>query len=292
MLERFMLLTALALSVPSFAAEILNVEAIVSPAWVQHADGAREPLTLGMSIRGKDKVLTASGARALLRLVEGSAIKLGENATLAVDDLEQKEGTNTSRLISASLEVIRGAFRFTTRVFAGQRADHDVKIRIRTVEAGIRGTDVWGKSTGEQDVVCLIEGKIDVRHGGRRFTMDDPMSFFIAPRTGEPKPVAPVSKEQLEKWIEETEIRAGKGGIRTGGNRDVQLFTSEDADAARQIYDKVRKAGFPAEIETVSESYGGPGYRVRIPDLPELEDAQAVAERLKALGFGGAEAVR
>lgn len=293
MLMRFMILAALALSAsPAFAADTLMVEGVISPAWVEHGGGAREPLTLGMSLGNKDKVRTGPRARALLRMAEGSAVKLGENAILVLDDLVEKKGADASRLVSASLDVVRGAFRFTTGVFGRQRADRDIKIRIRTVTAGIRGTDVWGRSTSEQDVVCLVEGKIDVRHGNRQITMKDPLSFFIAPRKGEPKPVAPVPKKQLEQWIEETEIRAGRGAIRKGGSHEVDVATSEDQNVARQLHDKVREAGYPAEIETVSGAYGAGGYRVRILNLPELQDAQALAGKLKSLGFDQAQAVR
>lgn len=211
---------------------------------------------------------------------------------LAVDDLREKKGVDARRLVCASLELIRAAFRFTTGVFVRPAAQRDIKIRIRTVTTGNRGTDVWGQSTSEQDVVCLIEGKIDVRDCDREFTMQDPLSFFVAPRTGKANSVAPVPQDQLEKCIEETKIRAGKGGLRTGGSYEVRVFVSEDQDVARQAYDKLRAAGFPAKIETVGGAYGPDSYRVRILNLPEMEDARAVAARLRASGFGGAEAFR
>jgi hypothetical protein len=56
-------------------ARTLTVEAVVSPAWVEHAGGAREPLVPGTVLRDGDRVLTGSGARALLRMAEGSAVK-------------------------------------------------------------------------------------------------------------------------------------------------------------------------------------------------------------------------
>ena len=30
--------------------------------------------------------------------------------------------------------------------------------------AGIRGTDLWGSSDAERDLVCLVEGRITVTH--------------------------------------------------------------------------------------------------------------------------------
>lgn len=293
MLTRFALLTALALiALPLPAAQTLTVEGMVSPAWVERAGAPREPLTIGMALGNKDRIHTGPGSRVLLQMADGSAVKLGENAILTVDDLFEKKGVDARRLITASLDVARGAFRFTTDVFAKQRAERDVKIRVTTVTAGIRGTDVWGKSEGERDIVCLLEGKVAVEHAGRQFTMQDPLSFFVAPRKGKPGPVAPVSKQQVDEWSEETEIREGKGAVRQGGRYAVEVTNVTDQGTATQIYSKVREAGFPAEIETVSGGYGSSGYRVQILSLPGSKDAQALAAKLKALGFAEAKAAR
>lgn len=279
------------LASPLFAAQTLTVEALVSPAWVERA-GTRQPLAAGMALDNKDKVHTGAGARALLRLSEGSAVKLGANAVLAVDDLLEKQGASAQKLVTASLDVVRGAFRFTTGVFGKSRAERDVRIKVVTVTAGIRGTDVWGKSDAERDIVCLIEGQVAVEHGSQRFTMQDPLSFFIAPRQGKPGPVAPVSKQQVDEWSEETEIREGRGAIRRGGRYEVDLTGAVDQGTALQSRDKAREAGFPAEIETVSSGYGSSEYRARIANLPTMKDAQAAAEKLKSQGFAAARATR
>lgn len=276
---------AAALVLPAHAAQTLSVEGVVSPAWVERANGSREPLAAGMALQNREKVRTGAGSRALLRMADGSAIKLGENAVLAVDDLAQKPGVTARQLVTASLDVAQGAFRFTTNVFAKQRSERDVKIRITTVTAGIRGTDVWGKSADDRDVVCLIEGKIAVNHAGRDFTMDEPLQFFIAPRKGEPKPVAPVGKQQLQQWAEETEIKPGSGAVARGGKFGVQVSSKADQKSALQDYDKLREAGYPAQIRTVKKKGGGEEFRVRVLSLPGLADAKAVVDKLNGIGF-------
>jgi hypothetical protein len=292
MWRKFAVLAALVLpALPLFAAQTLTVEALVSPAWVERA-GARQPLAAGMTLQNRDKVHTGEGARALLRLSEGSAVKLGANAELAVDDLLEKQGGNAQKLVTASLDVVRGAFRFTTGVFGRPRAERDVRIKVVTVTAGIRGTDVWGKSEAERDIVCLIEGRVAVEHAGRQFTMQEPLSFFIAPRQGEPAPVAPVSRQQVDEWSEETEIREGGGAARRGGRYGVDLMGTVDQGSALQARDRARAAGYAAEIETVSSGYGASEYRARIINLPTMKDAQVIADKLKALGFAAARAAR
>ena len=97
MLRKLAAVTALMLAAsPQLAAQTLIVEGVVSPAWVERG-GKREPLIIGMTLNDKDRVHTGPGSRALLRMAEGSAVKLGENAILAVDDLLVKKSADTGR---------------------------------------------------------------------------------------------------------------------------------------------------------------------------------------------------
>lgn len=276
------------MALPQLAAQTLTVEGVVSPAWVERG-GKREALVAGMKLGDRDKIHTGSASRVLLRMAEGSAVKLGENAILTVDDLGEKKGRDT-RLVTAALDVVRGAFRFTTAVFGKSSAQRDVRIRIAAVTAGIRGTDVWGKSEAERDIVCLIEGKIAVEHGGKQFTMEEPLSFFVAPRKDKPRAVAPVSKQQIDAWSEETEIREGSGAIRRDGRYRVEVMSTRDHNAAVQGRNKLRDAGFPGEIAMVRDSYGNEEHHVRVGGLSGAKDAQELARKLKALGFVEASA--
>jgi hypothetical protein len=271
---------------PAFA-QTLTVESVVSPAWVERG-GSRVPLAVGMPLADQDQVRTGPGARALLRMAEGSAVKLGENAALGVDGLADRRDAGR-RLVTAALDVARGAFRFTTDIFGKTRSARDVKIRVTTITAGIRGTDVWGKSQDDRDIVCLIEGRIGVEHGGSQFTMSDPRSFFIAPRKEKPLPVAPVDAKQLDQWAAETEIAPGAGGVRHGGRHRVVVATASDQQAALAVYDRLREAGFPAAVLAAKKD-GGEEYRVGIRNLSTRQDASATAEKLKALGFAEAAA--
>jgi hypothetical protein len=57
------------------------VEAVQMPAWVERG-GGRMPLAPGMALQSDDDLRTGADARLLLKLAEGSAVKLGENAQL------------------------------------------------------------------------------------------------------------------------------------------------------------------------------------------------------------------
>src|SRR5687767_9585600 len=114
----FLVATASSAAAYAASAPVLTVESVLSPAWVERANGRREPLAVGMALANKEKVHTGDGGRALLKMADGSAVKLGESALLGVDDLVQKPGAKKGGVVGASLDVVRGAFRFTTGLLA------------------------------------------------------------------------------------------------------------------------------------------------------------------------------
>ena len=126
-------LLAALIAAPAAAAS-QSVEGTVSPAWVERAGSAeRVPLAPGMTLQNRDRVVTGEGSRALLKLADGSAFKLGENATLNLDGLAEKRSDRARRLVTASLDVAQGAFRFTTGIFSKLTAERDVTITVSSV---------------------------------------------------------------------------------------------------------------------------------------------------------------
>jgi hypothetical protein len=252
------------------------VEAVQMPAWVERGS-ASIPLAPGMALRDRDRVRTGDSARVLLRMAEGSTVKLGAKGSLLLDNLRMQPKEN---VFAASMKVFEGAFRFTTNALVRFRGRRQVEVTISTVTAGIRGTDLWGKAAADRDIVCLIEGIIEVRRGADApFTMDQPLMFYIAPRDKPPLPVAPVAKEQLEQWAAETEIQAGRGASRRGGKWKVVLATVDTQQDALKLYDAVRAAGYAAVIRP-DQAQGKHTYDVRIAQLPSKAEAQALADAL------------
>lgn len=255
------------------------VEGVQMPAWVEHASGARDALALGMTLTNKDRVVTGPGSRALLRFADGSLIKLGENGMLALDDLGQRK-IQMKDVVTASLDVLSGAFRFTTQALYKYRGERDVKVRLVTITVGIRGTDLWGKADKTRDIACLIEGKVAVTRGQDALTLDKPMSFYVAPRDQPAEPVGLVSNEQFAAWAQETEIANGAGAARKGGRWRVYLAEANDQYAALKLYDQLRNAGYAAEIRPVTTE-AGTNYRVRISNLASKQEAEVLGGRLK-----------
>jgi len=253
------------------------VEAVQMPAWVERG-ADRIPLAPGMALRDRDRVRTGDRARILLRMAEGSAVKLGEKGSLLLDNMRMQPAQS---VFAATLKVFEGAFRFTTNVLVKYRGRRRVEVSIAAVTAGIRGTDLWGKAAPDRDIVCLIEGAVEVRRGADApIIMDQPLSFYIAPKDKPALPVAPVSKAQLEQWATETEIQAGRGAARRGGRWKVVLGSVGTQAEALALYDAVRAAGYAADIrpEVVR---GKHTYDVRLSRLASRSDAQTLADALR-----------
>jgi len=273
----------------ALAAPTAVVEGVQMPAWVERG-GVKQPISAGMELNQSDKISTGANSRLLLRLAEGSQVKLGENALLSLDKLGQSQ-QNRQTFLQAAIDVARGAFRFTTDIKAKLNSKREVDIRIATVTAGIRGTDLWGKSAGDRDIVCLIEGKILVqREQDAPIAMDQALQFYIAPKTAEgradrsqPDPqLAAVDEQQLRQWATETEISDGAGAARQGGKFKVVAASTPDQEGALKVYDQLRAAGYPAQIYPMG-SAGKRSYEVRIGGLASRADADNLAGRLEAI---------
>jgi hypothetical protein len=274
----FGLLLAVA-SLQSFAQSAAVIDGVQMPAWLER-DGKRVPLVPGMELRAGDRIVTGKDSRVLVKLSEGSVVKLGENGTLRLAELQPSR-----ELFKAALQVLQGAFRFTTDI-VGKGRRREVNVRVEQVTIGIRGTDFWGRSRAERQIVCLIEGAIEVgAQGEPAVTMDKPRQFYRRDK-GKTQPVGFVDANQLAEWSKETEIEAGKGGLRRGGRFSLSLLVSEQERDARGVRDRLREAGYPAEIARRKEA-DRLMHVVRIRHLPSREEAQALANQLK--GKFGAE---
>jgi cell division septation protein DedD len=260
------------------AAPAAVVEGVQLPAWFTR-DGKRQPLAVGIELKSNDEVATGVNSRLLLRLGDGSMVKLGENGQLQISDLMQRRQQN---FVRATLKVLEGAFRFTTEAVQRTRARRDITVRFPTITAGIRGTDIWGKNLGDKEVLVLIEGRITVtRAGDAPVEMKDPLTYLQAPKTGAAT-VEAVLMEQLKAWAAETEIAAGQGAIRKGGRWKLDLASYDRQTEALALYDSLRRDGYPARILPQAGD-DGQRYRVRIAGFPSEQEANALGARLKEM---------
>jgi hypothetical protein len=265
---------AQSVSKPPRSTPLAMVEAVQLSASVLRG-GVSTPLAPGMELGSRDQVRTGPRSRVVLRTADGSTVKLGERGSFFLDNARMRE----DNVFEAAMRIAEGAFRFTTEAlekFGGRR---EVNITVKTVTAGIRGTDLWGKSTSDSQIVCLIAGTIEVTSPGESpFTMDRPLSFYAL--EGElSRAIATVPPDRFREWAAETETQPGRGVSKRGGKWKIAIATGKYDDALK-IYDGLRKAGYPAEI-VPSKAGEKRVYGVRLSNFETREDAEFVADYLK-----------
>jgi len=252
------------------AAQNATVEAVQYPAWLERG-GAAVPLTPGIALQSEDKLRTGGNARVQVRMGEGSTVKLGENAQFVIEKVESRG------VFKAALSVLTGAFRFTTDALRKTQR-RDIAIKVQNVTAGIRGTDLWGKSTGERDLVCLLEGKISVGSAGHPdVTLDQRLDFYQKPRDGEPS-VAKVDEKQIEIWSKETEIAKDGPAARKGGKWRVVAASYPSRDEALQMNRLLRASGYPSELGKRDDLT-----IVVVPGLAGEDEARALVANLRGV---------
>ena len=272
-LKLMTLCSLLAMPIMANAVDGGIIEAMQMPAWVER-DGIKFPLKPGEAINSGDIVSTGQSARILIRLEEGSLVKLGENGELDLNTIQPPE--KTEGIFTGLLKVATGAFRFTTTNL-GKNRKRDVKVKIGVVTAGIRGTDIWGQSNSEKDILCLIEGKITAqREGESEFPMEDALSFYIVPKGKPALPVAPVPEAKLARWAQKTETQAGMGVLTADGRWAVNMMSLKNFNAADNLQQKLNNAGYATQVQktVINEQTW---LRLRIEGFATREDAKSFA---------------
>lgn len=257
------------------AAAPATVEAVQSPAW-RDRGGITVPLAAGMELQSGDVLRTGSGARAYLMLAEGSRVKLGEAAQFTF----HTDSVRPEKSFRGALDVVAGAFRFTTARLK-KALPRDVAIRVGTATIGIRGTDIWGKTDKDGDLVALLEGRIEIMHAGQTTELAQPMTYFDAP-TGKAAGVKPLDLETFVRLARQTEIMVGDGAARAKGKWRVLAATAASEEAALELYDRIREAGFAARIRPRAAEGGGWNYELRLGGYSSAAEAEVAAARLKA----------
>lgn len=262
------------------------VERVQMPAWVER-QGTRQELSPGVVLQNRDRVITGATARVRIRLADGSVVALGADTILQLNALGVREGD----IFTAALDVPQGALRFTTGADARSRQRRAINLRIGTITAGLRGTDLWGSADGERDRICLLQGSITVVHPQQEAQqINEPLRCYVAPKDASPIPLEIVTGQQVSLWTGLTAIpgdalaRAptSERAAARRGRWGIELATLDSEADALALYDRAREAGYDARIKPQANSGGGYRYSVRISRLAAGVDATTLSQELAA----------
>lgn len=276
---------ALALSFGLCASALATTTAVVEtvqwPAWVERA-GQKQPLSAGQRLQSGDNLLTGDQGRLIIRLADGSAVKLGEQASLGFTHLRER-GRLASGVLEAGLEIARGAFRFTTGLFQQTLGKRQVDVRLATITIGVRGTDIWGKSTPERDWALLIEGSVSYAERGAASQstsperLDQSLQYVFSERGG-PLGRQMAKADEVGVWAAETEPRADAPAGRAGGAYVADVVRVADRRDARRAAETLRAAGYPVSVRQAKGDFV-----VYLPGASSAGEARRLAEQLRPL---------
>jgi len=263
-----------------FAQVAGHIKGAQFPGWIER-DGQMMAIKPGQLIEEGDLIRTGAGGKVLVSMNEGSDVKLGNNSKIEIKTVKPTE-VNNDNVFGLALNVLKGVFRFTTSVL-GKAKKRDVSVTFGSVTAGIRGTDIWGRVNEEKDLVCLIEGKIDVSHPDTKTVrLDQPRQYYDAAKNSAGALKGKVEQQQLDIWADLTELDKSQGVMTQEGHWSVVLMSLEDAKYAQVFSDNLNQKGYPSEV--IDTKLGDKTYhRVVIKQFNAYDDALNAQKRLSVI---------
>jgi len=130
-------------------------------------------------------------------------------------------------------------------------------------------------------MVALLEGRIEITRAGQTTELTQPLTYFDAPRgqAAEVKALDPVVFSRLAR---QTEIQAGDGAAHAKGKWRVLAAAAPSEEAALELYDRIREAGFSARIRPRRGGAEGWRYELLLGGFSSADEAAIAAARLKA----------
>lgn len=254
----------------------LVVEGLQFPVWVERAD-QRVPLAPGDVVAEGEQVITGDGGKVWVQMPDKARVKLGPEAELSVGamNIASKGDAQSADVLDGALDVIKGAFRYTTGELS-KLWQRDLRINLgNTATIGIRGTDLWGQVEGDSQFVVLLEGRISVQSQAQSLTLQNPLEIY----RGGASAVDSVDMAAVQALAPITELDNGKGVMRQGGKYQLNLASFSAARQADAMSVRLARAGLATRTTRVSVD-GREWFRVSVLSLASLEDARALRARL------------
>lgn len=256
------------------------VEGVRMPIWVEQ-DGVSSPLAPGARLRTTDVVTTGEGGRLLLKLDDGSLVRLGENAQLVLDDLKSRKDMLDDAHIALSVK--KGSFRLKT---GGLKKNQARVVNITLGRLGVSGQrmDVWGRVADERDLLVLVaKGRVEVEHNsGKQVTLSRAKTFVDAPEEGSMSNAEKVASGDYRSWIAQTGLQTGRGVATRKGRWKVDLGTFRERAEAESVIQQVEKEGYAVTL-LPSNIQGKTYWRPQIIHFKTRNDAAVVAEQSRTL---------
>ncbi len=181
------------LASPAFAWKIEKSQGSVSV----ETKGKQTPAAVGVELLEGQIVVTGSDGRALIKDGE-SEVWLGSGTRFQLQAVADSEADKEGRL-----DLLAGRLRAKFKKPLGP-SEFPYKVRVKTVVAGVRGTEFFVAIDGSEEKICTLEGLVRVSSikGAEFWDVPKNKGLFVKPK--EMPKVRETSASQSKQWIEQT----------------------------------------------------------------------------------------
>ncbi len=279
-----LLFSLLAICNSTMAFANITVAAIQPPVW-KLQDGKKTALFAGDIVKPQDTLLSGINSRILLNMGEGSGMEFGANTQTVI----KKAPEPNKRIAEAVVNILQGAFRFTTGTFAANKA-RAISINLRHSTVGIRGTDLWGSTNNNNDYVVLIEGNIDINpiSSNTLVNVQTPYTVYQTPLASNPSPAGTtnhlpletISQNSLNRLAQQTRLLDNKPVLYANGLYSVVIGSARKPEHAMQLSKTYQQAGYPV-ISQQAHINGVSYTRALVNGFKDLAQAQQFTQQLQ-----------
>jgi hypothetical protein len=179
---------------PALAATEIGVTSAVIPAARgKPTDGEARVLQVGLDMQANERVQTDAGGKAQLLFLDGSALSIGPNSDVVLDEYVYDPETKTGKI---ALSATRGVFRLVGGAISKTTP---VTLTTPTATIGVRGGIAMIAAGPQGAEAAFIYGEELFVHGGGETQRVERPGFVIATGPdGTPQPPTPLSQQQVD----------------------------------------------------------------------------------------------
>ena len=258
---------------------IAKVEVVQFPAWVERG-GVKAAIKAGWAIYTSDRLTTGAEGRLELGVVGEGKMSIAGGSDIAVNPAyEVTEGPEPPLLT-----LNRGAFTFSAPMVRAGLPGLPIQIG-RGITANVLGGNLYAKSDGDEDLLALIDGLVQV--SGPKLnpgSMKTGSTFLRVPRSGRAQPVGATTDDRIARWLSGTQVIKGRPLLDAAGTWDVSLNSGYNLKLLETMACRIQSRGYPSEIYPVREPGKQVWYRVVVRRFKSRGDAVDFLGTAKALG--------
>ena len=188
--------------------------AVLPQAQGEAPDGTTKVLRIGVDVVADQRVTTNSGGKVQLVFVDGSALTIGPNSDVVLDEFVYDPQTKEGNL---SFAATKGVFRL---VGGSLSKKNPVKIKFPTATMGIRGGIAMVQAGSSVTGIFIYGEEMTMTSGGQTQTVGRPGFQINVPASGgPPSDPVPATTDQLGNTLEQLEANPQAQQQETGGGQ-------------------------------------------------------------------------